>query len=150
MNTKDTTRGSVIESSIPLLQRAVASAVTVGAAINVTGVQAILHTIKASAVAALTVGIQDVQFANDAGFTTNVSTYTTDDYLNSNDQDSASSAIVQTLLAAAGSSKLSLVNLAKNGQEFMRVRAVQPAGTPDATFGIETLLVYGSEPKIQS
>jgi len=146
----DNTSNVIVKRSIALAQRTTGSAVTAGAAIAIKGVERIVHVLSASARAAGTVGIQDVQFANDSSFTENVSTYTSDDYLNKNNALSSSSAIAQTLLSAAGSAKVSLANLAINGQEYMRVRAVQSSGSPDATFEVQTVLFYADSPKIQS
>ena len=150
MESKDYLSGAVVKRSIALAQRTTGAAVTAGAAIDITGVEEIVHCISASALAAGTVGIQDVQFADDSSFSVNVTTVTSDDYLRKNNRSSSTSAIAQTLLAAAGSAKLSLANLALGTQKYMRVRAVQSAGSPDATFEVQTILNYADKPQIQS
>lgn len=150
MESKDYLSGAIVKRSIPLAQRTTGAAVTAGAAIDVTGVEEIVAVLSASALAAGTVGIQDVQFADDSSFSVNVTTITSDDYLRKNNRSSSTSAIAQTVLSAAGSAKLSLANLALGTQKYFRVRAVQSAGSPDATFEVQTVLNYGDKPQIQS
>jgi hypothetical protein len=143
-------RGVILEDSIALAQRTTGNAVVAGAAIDITGVDEIKHFITATAVAAGTNGIQDIQFANDSSFSVNVSTFTSDDYLNKNDGSSSTSAIAQTVLSAAGSKAISHKNLALGEQKYMRVRLVASAGSPDVTAKVDTLLNYSNQPKIQS
>lgn len=150
MESKDYLSGLIEKPSIASAQRTTGGAVTAGAAIDISGVEEIVHFLHASAVAAGTVGFQDVQFANDSSFSENVSTFTSDDYLRKNNRSSSTSAIAQTVLSAAGSTKLSLPNLALGAQKYMRVRAVQSAGSPNATFEVKTVLNYGNKPQIQS
>ena len=71
-------------------------------------------------------------------------------YLNKNDRDSATSAIAQTVLSAVGGSSLAHKNLAKNGQEWMRVRLVASAGSPDVTAKVDTLVNYLDKPQVQA
>lgn len=142
--------GVILKRSIALAQRTTGAAVVAGAAIDITGVDEIKHIISASAVAAGTNGIQDVQFANDSSFTVNVSTFTSDDYLNKNNRSSSTSAIAQALLSAAGSSSVSHKNLALNGQKYMRVRMVASSGSPDVTAEVQTILSYLNKPQIQA
>lgn len=142
--------GTKIVRSIALAQRTTSAQVVAGAAINITNVDEIKHFISASAVAAGTVGIQDVQFANDSSFSVNVTTFTSDDYLNKNDRDSSTSAIAQTVLSAVGTKSLSLKNLALGEQKYMRVRSVASSGSPDATFEVQTILSYLDEPQVQA
>lgn len=142
--------GIKIVRSIALAQRTTSAQVVAGTAINITGVDEIKHFISASAVDAGTVGIQDVQFANDSSFSVNVATFTSDDYLNKNDRDSSTSAIAQTVLSAAGTKSLSLKNLALGEQKYMRVRSVASSGSPDATFEVQTILSYLDEPQVQA
>lgn len=150
MNTQNFLSGIVVKNSIPLAQRAVAAAVTNGSAIDITGVEALLFSINATARVSGSVKIQDIQFANDSSFAVNLITYTSDDYLNKNNSLLATSAIDQTSLAAAGSAKISLTNLAKNGQKFARVRTVASAGASDLTFEVQAVLDYADKPKIQA
>lgn len=142
--------GVIVKESIALANRTTGDGVVNGAAIDVTGVQEIVHVINATAVAAGSIKIQDVQFANDSSFSVNVSTFTSDDYLIKNNTMSSTSAINQTILAAAGSSKLTLKNLALGAQKYMRVRAVASAGSPDTTAQVFTVLSYGDAPQVQS
>jgi hypothetical protein len=142
--------GVKIVRSIALAQRTTSAQVVAGAAIDITGVDEIKNFISASAVAAGTVGIQDVQFADDSSFSVNVSTFTSDDYLNKNNRMLSTSAIAQTVLSAAGSKSLSLKNLALATQKFFRVRTVASSGSPDATFEVQTILSYLDEPEVQS
>lgn len=142
--------GAILKRSIALAQRTTSAQVVVGAAIDITGVDEIKNFISASAVTVGTVGIQDVQFANDSSFSVNVTTFTSDDYLNKNDRFNSSTAIAQTVLSAAGSRSLSLKNLALGSQKFYRVRAVVSSGSPDVTFEVQTLLSYLDQPKVQS
>lgn len=142
--------GVIVKESIALANRTTGAGVVNGAAIDVTGVKEIVHVINATAVAAGSIKIQDVQFANDSSFSVNVSTFTSDDYLIKNDTMSATSAINQTTLAAAGSSKITLRNLALGAQKYMRVRAVASAGSPDTTAQVVTVLSYGDAPQVQS
>jgi hypothetical protein len=142
--------GEILKTSIVSAQRTTGSAVIAGAAIDITGVNMIKHFILASAVAAGTNGIQDIQFANDSSFTVNVDTYTSDNYLNKNNNFSSSSAIAQTVLSAAGSKSIAHKNLAKNGQKFMRVRMVASSGSPDVTAEVKTLLLYLDQPQVQA
>jgi hypothetical protein len=139
-----------IVRSIALAQRTTSAQVVAGAAIDITGVDEIKHFISASAVAAGTAGIQDVQFADDSSFSVNVSTYTSDDYLNKNDRASSTTAIAQTVLSAAGTKSLSLKNLAKGTQKYSRVRTVASSGSPDATFEVQTILSYLNAPQVQA
>lgn len=142
--------GVKIVRSIALAQRTTSAQVVAGAAIDVSGVDEIKHFISASAVAAGTAGIQDVQFADDSSFSVNVDTYNSDDYLNKNDRSSSTSAIEQTVLSAAGTKSISLKNLAKDGQKYHRVRTVASSGSPDATFEVQTILEYLDKPQVQA
>ncbi len=142
--------GVILKHSIALAQRTTSAQVVAGSAIEISGVSEIKNFIYASALAAGTVKIQDVQFANDSSFTVNVSTYTSDDYLNKNNRSSSTSAIDQTSLAAAGTKSLSLKNLALEGQKYFRVRTVASSGSPDATFEVKTILLYLDQPQIQA
>ncbi|MEY2868975.1 MAG: hypothetical protein RIR01_1451 [Bacteroidota bacterium] len=142
--------GVILKRSVALAQRTTSAQVVAGVAINISGVSEIKNIISASAVAAGTVGIQDVQFADDSSFSVNVSTFTSDDYLGKNDRTSSTSAIAQTLLSAAGSKSLSLKNLALNNQKYFRVRTVASSGSPDATFEVQTILQYLNEPQVQA
>lgn len=142
--------GVKIVRSIPLAQRTTSAQVVAGVAIDITGVDKIKNFISASAVDAGTVGIQDVQFANDSSFSVNVSTFTSDDYLNKNDRSSATSVIAQALLSAAGTRTVDLANLALGEQKYYRVRTVASAGSPDATFEVQTILSYLDEPQVQA
>jgi hypothetical protein len=150
MESKDYLSGAIVKRSIALAQRDTEDAVTAGAALDITGVEEIVHVISASARAAGSVKIQDVQFADDSSFSVNVATFTSDDYLRKNDRSSSTSAINQTSLAAAGASKLSLANLALDGQKYHRVRTVASASASDVTYEVQTVLNYGNKPKIQS
>lgn len=150
MNNKNYISGLVVKNSIPLAQRAVASTVTSGTAIDITGVESMLFCINATARASGSIKIQDVQFANDSSFSTNVITYISDDYLDKNNSLLATSAIDQTSLAAVGSSKIYLSNLAKNGQKFVRVRTISSATASDVTFEVQAVLDYANKPKIQA
>lgn len=143
-------RGAILKHSIALTQRTTGNAVVVGEVIDITGVDEIKHFITATAVAAGTNGIQDVQFANDLSFSVNVTTFTSDDYLNKNDSLSSTSAIAQTVLSAAGTKAISHKNLALGEQRYMRVRMVASSGSPDVTAKVDTLLNYLNQPKIQS
>lgn len=136
--------------SIASAQRTTSAQVVAGAAIDVTGVERIKHFLRATAVAAGTVGIQDVQFADDSSFSENVDTYTSDDYLIKNDTSNTDSAIAQTVLSAAGAVSIEMKNLAKEGQKYSRVRTVASSGSPDATFQVQTILSYLDAPKVQS
>jgi hypothetical protein len=142
--------GAILKRSIALAQRTTSAQVVAGAAIDITRVDEIKNFISASAVAAGTVAIQDVQFANDSSFSVNVTTFTSDNYLNKNDGFNSSTAIAQTVLSAAGTRSLSLKNLALGSQKFYRVRTVASSGSPDATFEVQTLLTYLDQPKVQS
>lgn len=142
--------GVKIVRSIALAQRTTSAQVVAGAAINIVGVEEIKHFISASAVAAGTVGIQDIQFANDSSFSVNVSTFTSSDYLEKNDRSSSTGSIAQTVLSAAGTRSLSLKNLALNGQKWSRVRTIASSGSPDATFEVQTILSYLDEPQVQA
>lgn len=142
--------GAILKNSIPLAQRTTGNALIVGAAIDITGVDEIKHFITATAVAAGTNGIQDVQFANDISFSVNVTTFTNDSYLNKNDRLSSISAIAQTVLSAAGTKAISHKNLALEGQKFSRIRMIASSGSPDVTAKVDTLLLYLNQPKIQS
>lgn len=142
--------GVILKNSIPLAQRTTSAQVVASSAIDISGVSEIKNFLYASAVAAGSVKIQDIQFANDSSFNVNVSTYTSDDYLNKNDRMSATSAIDQTSLSAAGTKSLSLKNLAKDGQKFYRVRTLASTGTPDVTFEVKTILLYLDQPQIQA
>lgn len=142
--------GVKIVRSIALAQRTTSAQVVAGAAINIKGVSEIKNFLSASAIAAGTVGIKDVQFANDSSFSENVSTITSDDYLGKNDRSSSIGAIAQTVLSAAGARSLSLKNLALNGQEYFRVRTVASSGSPDATFEVQTILEYLDKPQVQA
>lgn len=142
--------GVILEHSIALAQRTTSAQVVAGSSIDISGVSEIKNYLYASAVAAGSVKIQDVQFADDSSFSSNVSTYTSDDYLNKNDRMSSTSAIEQTSLSAAGTKSLSLKNLAINRQKYFRVRTVASSGSPDATFEVKTILLYLNQPKVQS
>lgn len=142
--------GVILKNSIALAQRTTSAQVVAGSAIDISNVAEIKNFLYASAVEAGSVKIQDVQFANDSSFTENVSTYTSDDYLNKNDRMSATSAIDQTILTAAGTKSLSLKNLAIKGQKYFRVRTLASTGSPDATFEVKTILQYLDSPQIQS
>ena len=142
--------GAILKPSIALAQRTTGAAVVNGNAISTVGVDEFKHFIAATARAAGTNGIQDVQFADDSSFTVNVDTYTSDNYLNKNDRDSATSAIAQTVLSAVGGSCLAHKNLSKNGQQFMRVRLVASAGSPDVTAKVDTLVNYLDKPQVQA
>ena len=150
MESKDYLSGVIVKRSIALAQRTTSAAVTAGAATDITGVEEITCVLSASAIAAGTVGIQDVQFADDSSFSVNVDTYTSDDYLRKNNRAGSATAIAQTVLSAAGSAKISFVNLAKGTQKYFRPRAVQSSGSPDATFEVQTVVSYADRPKIQS
>ena len=142
--------GTVVKRSIPLAARTTSAEVVVGAAINIDGVEEIVNSLSASVVAAGSIKIQDVQFADDSGFSVNVATFISNDYLNKNDRMSAVSAIDQTILTAAGDVKLSLANLALNNQKWYRVRALASTGTPNTTAEVQTVLSYGDKPQIAS
>lgn len=142
--------GVKIVRSIALAQRTTSAQVVAGAAIDITGVKEIKNFLSASAVAAGTVGIQDVQFADDSSFSVNVSTFTSDDYLGKNNTNSSTTAIAQTVLSAAGSTSLVLKNLALNAQKYFRVRTVASSGSPDATFEVQTVLDYLDKPQVQA
>ena len=142
--------GVILKNSVTLAQRTTGAAVVAGVAIPTAGVDEFKHFINVTARAAGTNGIQDVQFANDSSFTINVDTYTSDNYLNKNDRDSATSAITQTVLSSIGTKSISHKNLAKNGQEYMRVRLVASSGSPDVTTEVKTALLYLNKPQIQN
>lgn len=142
--------GVKIVRSIALAQRTTSAQVVAGAAIDITNVDEIKNFISASAVDAGTVGIQDVQFANDSSFSVNVTTFTSDDYLGKNNRSSSTGAIAQTVLSAAGTKSLSLKNLALGDQKYYRVRTVASSGSPDATFEVQTILNYLEEPQVQA
>ena len=103
-------------------------AVQTGVAIDVSNVIAIAFTLQVSAWTSGSVGIQDIQFADDNAFTTNLVTYTSDDVLLKNNRSSSVSAITQSILSAVGRRKVSLENRAINNQRFMRVRTVSTGG----------------------
>lgn len=142
--------GVKIVRSVALAQRTTSAQVVAGTAIDITGVDEIKHFISASAVAAGTVGIQDVQFADDSSFSVNVTTITSDDYLGKNNRSSSTSAIAQTVLSAAGTKSLSLKNLALATQKYHRVRTIASSGSPDATAEVQTILSYLDQPKVQA
>jgi hypothetical protein len=147
---KDFLSGIVVKRSIPLAARTTSAEVIVGASINIDGVEEIVNSISASVVAAGSIKIQDVQFADDSAFSVNVATFISGDYLNKNDRMSSVSAIDQTNLVAAGSAKLSLANLALNEQKWFRVRALASTGTPNTTAEVQTILSYSNKPQIAS
>jgi hypothetical protein len=142
--------GVILKSSIPLTQRTTGAAVVNGTAIATAGVDEFKHFINATARAAGSNSIQDIQFANDSSFTVNVDTYISDNYLNKNNRASATGAIAQTVLSAVGGSSLAHKNLAKNGQAYMRVRLVASAGSPDVTAEVKTLVSYLDKPQVQA
>jgi len=150
MESKDYLSGVVLKRSIPLAQRTTSAQVVAGAAIDITGVEEIVNVISASAVAAGSVKIQDVQFADDSSFTANVTTFTSDDYLRKDNRSSPTSAIDQTNLTAAGSRSLSLANLALESQKYFRVRTLASSGSPDVTFEVQTLVSYADKPQVQA
>lgn len=96
------------------------------------------------------VKIKNVEFADDSSFSVNLSTYTSDDYLNKNDRMSATSAIDQTILTAAGTKALSLKNIALNKQKYFRVNFLTGSVSTDLTFKSEVILQYLDSPQIQS
>ena len=97
--------------------------ITNGIAIDISKYVALAFVLIVTSRTAGNVKIQDVQFADDAGFATNVKTFSTDDFLLPNDRyNQVDSAVDQTLLAAVGRKKLSLGNLMLNKQKFARVR----------------------------
>ena len=150
MESKDYLTGQILERSIPLASRAVSAALTVGEVKNIVGVEEIKIILSASAHTSGTVAIQDVQFADDNNFTTNVTTFTSDDYLRKNNRNSSVSAIAQTVLGAVGGTQLSLANLALGSQKFFRVRVIQNVGISNLTFEVQTTFSYGDKTQIQS
>lgn len=96
------------------------------------------------------VKIKNVEFADDSSFTVNLSTFTSDDYLNKNDRISSVSAIDQTSLGAVGTKCISLKNLALNNQKYFRVNFLTGAVSTDLTFKSEVILEYLDKPQIQS
>ena len=104
------------------------NAVQTGVAIDVSNAIAIAVILNVSAWTSGSIGIQDVQFADDSAFTTNLVTYTSDDVLLKNDRSSLVSAITQSILSAIGRRKVSLENRAINNQKWMRVRTVSAGG----------------------
>ena len=148
MNNRDQFVNTRVETA--LAESAIAAdAVQTGVAIPVGKSVAIAFILKVSAYVAGDIKIQDVQFADDAAFTTNVVTYTSDDILMKNDRcDEENSAIDQTLLAAIGRRKLSLENRAVNDQAFFRVRTIT-ANSADLTAGVDVLLGESESPVVQ-
>lgn len=142
--------GVLYDKPIALAQRTTGAAVVNGTAMNIDGVSEIKAFIYATARAAGSAKIQDFQFADDSSFTTNVSTFTSDNYLNKNDRNSATSAIDQTELSAVGKRSIALKNLALDSQKWFRPRCLVSAGSPDITFGVDVILQYLNEPKVQS
>jgi len=128
------------------------AAVQTGSAIDVTDAVALKFVLDAVSVTDGTVKIQDIQFANDSSFTTNVSTYTADADLIKNDSTSSTSAIEQTLLSAAGKSAVSIENKAVNGQKYARVRTVTVVGSSAVNLVSQVFaeIAYNYSPVVQS
>jgi predicted secreted protein len=148
MNNRDHFFGTRVETA--LATAALSSAATQnGVAIDVSNVAAIAFVEHVSVFSTGTFGIQDVQFADDSSFTTNVVTITSDDFLMKNDRSSATSAIAQTVLAATGRRKLSLENRAVNSQKWCRVRTVT-TGTVSLTASVIALLDFNEQPVVQA
>ncbi len=148
MNNRDHFFGTRVETA--LATAALSSAATqTGVAIDISNVAAIAFVEHVSVFATGTFGIQDVQFADDSSFTTNVVTITADDFLMKNDRSSATSAIAQTVLAATGRRKLSLENRAVNSQKWCRVRTVT-TGTVSLTASVIALLEFNDQPAVQA
>lgn len=96
------------------------------------------------------VKVQDIQFADDAAFTENVDTYTSDDILLKNDRsDQEISALDQTLLAALGKRKISIENRALNKQAFVRIRLVS-ANTAILSATVWAILGESETPIVQA
>ncbi|MFT6842659.1 MAG: hypothetical protein ACJASR_001428 [Psychroserpens sp.] len=126
------------------------NAVQVGASIPVGNAVAIAFFLEVSAWVAGDIKIQDVQFADDAGFTLNVDTYTSDDILMKNDRSNDDiTAIDQTLLGGIGIRKLSIENRALNDQAFFRVNTIT-ANTADLTAGVIAVIGESVSPVVQS
>lgn len=123
--------------------------VTNGAAVDISNAVGIAAILQCFTFSTGTVGIQDVQFANDSSFSENVTTYTSDDILMKNDRTSATSAIAQMILAATGRRKLSFENRAVNGQKYMRVRVVT-TGTVSLSARVDFLINEDKSPVVQA
>lgn len=148
MNERDHFFGTRVATALASAARS-SAAVQNGAAIDVSNVKGITLIHEVSVFATGTSGIQDVQFADDSSFTTNVTTVTSDDFLMKNDRSSTTSAIAQTVLAAVGRRKLSIENRAVNSQKYMRVRTVT-TGTVDLTSNVIALLAENDSPVVQA
>jgi len=120
--------------------------VTNGIAIDISKDVALSFVLIVSGWTAGDVKIQDIQFADDSGFTTNVETFATDDFLLPNDRyNQDDSAVDQTLLASVGRKKLSLGNLALNSQTFARVRLLS-ANSADLVANVELIASEDKSP----
>lgn len=121
-----------------------------GSAILIEGVKELKVFLDVTTWVSGSVKIKDVQFADDSSFSVNVSTYTSDNYLNKNDRKSSVSAIDQTSLNAVGTKSISLINLALNNQKYFRVNFLTGAVNTDLTFKSEVILEYLDKPQIQA
>jgi hypothetical protein len=149
MNNRDQFYNTRLETG--LAQAAIAAdAVQTGLSIALNRAVAISVFLDVVAYTSGDIKIQDIQFADDAAFTQNVDTYTSDDILLKNDRsDQLTSAIDQTLLAAVGKSKISIENRALNNQKFMRVRTVT-ANTASLTAGVYVIIGESETPVVQA
>lgn len=148
MNARDKFVDTVLATA--LASTAISSDATqTGSAIDISNVIAIALFLRCTVYTDGDISIQDVQFADDSSFTTNVVTITSDDILMKNDPSSSDSAISQTLLEATGIAKIRLENRAINSQKYMRVRTVSD-NSADLTAEVIAILSKKVVPAIQA
>lgn len=123
----------------------------VGDVMDISGVIAIAIFLKIASLTAGSIKVASVQFADDADFTTNITTFTDADIaFMKNDRYSPVSALDQTLINTAGQgSKVSLETKALDQQQFMRVNYTVIGSTALFAYA-EVALGFGVEPVVQT
>ena len=149
MNSRDSFINTRVATAYASTAISSSDGVKTGAAIDITKAIGLKLVLEVSAWTAGTIGIQDVQFANDSSFTENVTTITSDEILMKNDRSSSTSAVAQTVLGAVGRRTICIENRATNGQKYARVRGIA-ASSAALTANIIALIEENKGPVVQA
>lgn len=122
-----------------------------GVAIDVSGAKSLACYLFVSAFTSGSIKVKSIQFADDSGFTTNVSTFdsTKIQYFQANNVNSVNDALVQTTLTAVGSTKIGIPNLAIGNQKYARVVFTSAGGAALTAYAVLALGGFGEDPKVQ-